>query len=69
MLVGQCLPKICTADDVKLILNMDASAQKFNQNYINATSEANRGEISVLSVRRVPGEYNPRKDPVFSIIM
>lgn len=68
MHVGQCLPRICSTNDIKIILNMDASARKFNENFINATMDANKGEINVLSVRRVPGEYTVWKDRLFYLV-
>lgn len=69
MLIGQCLPNICTPDDVKLILNMDPYAQKFSDNFMNATNDANRGSINAISVRRIPGEYNLWKDKLFSLVV
>lgn len=63
--VGQCLPRKCTEDDVKSILNMDKSAQQFTEHFQNATNEMNRAEISVLAARRVPGEYNVWTDRLF----
>lgn len=47
---------------------MDASARKFNENFVNATMDANKGEINVLSVRRVPGEYTLWKDRLFYLV-
>lgn len=68
MNVGQCLPRHCTPDDVKIILNMDASARKFNANYVNASTDANKGEINVFNVRRIPGDYNVWKDGSFYLV-
>lgn len=69
MHVGQCLPWSCSAEDVKLILNIDNSARKFNEEFLNATNEVNKGEIVALSVRRVPGDYNPFMDRVFYLVV
>ena len=66
--MGQCLPRICTSDDVKLILDMDISARKFSENFMNATNERDRAEISVVAVRRVPGEYNTWQDRQFYLV-
>lgn len=66
--IGQCLPRICTAEDVKMILNLDISARKFTESFRNVTNETNRAEISVLGVRRVPGEYNVRNDGLFYLV-
>lgn len=68
MRIGQCLPKICTNDDVKLILDMDISARKFTENFMNATNERGRAGVNVLGVRRVPGEYNTWQDRQFYLV-
>lgn len=68
MRVGQCLPRVCTTDDVKSILNMDISARKFTENFMNATTESSKGEIVVLGVRRVPGDYDAWKDHQFYLM-
>lgn len=47
---------------------MDISARKFTENFMNATTEAGKGEIVVLGVRRVPGEYNAWKDRQFYLV-
>lgn len=66
--VGQCLPRICTIDDVKSILNMDVSARKFTESFMNVTNELGKAEIVVLGVRRVPGDYNAWKDRQFYLV-
>lgn len=68
MRIGQCLPRICTADDVKMMLNLDISARKFTENFRNITNDMDRAEISVLGVRRVPGDYNVGKDGLFYLV-
>lgn len=69
--VGQCLPQVCTTDDIRTILNADAAAIKFNEIYINATDDADtkKNGISVINVRRVPGEYVITQDPAFYLTM
>lgn len=67
--VGQCLPRICTSEDVQMILNMDVSAQKFAENFQNATNEMETGKITAIQVRRVPGEYNVWKDRLFYLVV
>lgn len=67
--VGQCLPRICTTEDVQLILNNDVSARKFTENFQNVTTEMDKAEISVMSVRRVPGEYDILKDRLFYLVV
>lgn len=47
---------------------MDASARKFNANFVNASTDANKGEIRVQSVRRIPGEYNVWRDSLFYFV-
>ncbi|XP_055297842.1 uncharacterized protein LOC129566166 isoform X2 [Sitodiplosis mosellana] len=66
--VGQCLPRICTNDDVKLILDMDTSARKFTENSMNATNKRDWAEVNVVSVRRVPGDYNTWQDRQFYLV-
>lgn len=69
MHVGQCLPRSCSTDDVKFILNLDDAARKFKENFMNATLDANKGEIVAMSVRRVPGEYDLLKDRTFYLVV
>lgn len=72
--LGQCLPQVCTPNDVKEILSLDAAAIKFNE--IQVTNGKNNGsssgdgssvksELIVMHVRRVPGEYSPWNDRTF----
>lgn len=49
--VGQCLPKSCNDNDVKIMLKFDPA---FNQ----LITEQNTNTLDVLSVRRVPGNYD-----------
>lgn len=68
--VGQCLPQVCTMEDVKTILNADAAVVKFNEIYINDTETGPRKNgIRVINVRRVPGEYAITRDPVFYLTL
>lgn len=68
--VGQCLPQVCTSDDVRAILNADAAVVKFNDIYINDTEVgARRNGIRVINVRRVPGEYALTRDPAFYLTL
>lgn len=69
MHVGQCLPRSCSTDDVKFILNVDTSARKFKEAFANATNPSNKGEIVALNVRRVPGGYDFWKDRLFYLVM
>ncbi|XP_031632725.1 uncharacterized protein LOC116346685 [Contarinia nasturtii] len=67
--VGQCLPAICTTEDVRSILDADPWARKFMDNFVNATTEQGRADISVLGVRRVPGDYSAWKDRQFYMVI
>lgn len=66
--MGQCLPRTCTENDVKSILNYDAAARKFVKIFENATKEADKADINVLAVRRVPGTYNLWTDQSFYLV-
>lgn len=57
--VGQCLPKTCSPNDVKHILSLDATAMALKRS----------NEVTVSSVRRVPGDYNIWDDSFFHFFM
>lgn len=66
--LGQCLPKVCSTNDIKTIINADNGVMKFNQMYANGTIQHKNG-ISALHARRVPGDYAASYDPTFYLIM
>lgn len=66
--MGQCLPRVCTEKEVELILQQDAAAQKFVKIFENATKEADKADIRILEVRRVPGSYNLWTDQSFYLL-
>lgn len=66
--IGQCLPSACTPEDIEVILSEDDATIKFNELYANATNER-KGLLAVINVRRVPGEYELKYDPVAYLIM
>lgn len=67
--VGQCLPRICTSTDIQTILDMDTSARKFSGNFQNSTNEMEGAGVRVISVRRVPGEYDLWSDRQFYLVL
>lgn len=70
MRVGQCLPRICTSTDIQTILDMDTSARKFSENFQNSTvSEMEGAGVRVISVRRVPGDYDLWTDRQFYLVL
>lgn len=50
-------------------MNMDISARKFADNFQNATSEMDKAEIGVVSVRRVPDDYNVWQDRLYYLVV
>lgn len=66
--MGQCLPRICTENDVKTILNHDIAARKFMKIFENATKTVDKADIRVVNVRRVPGEYSLWIDQSFYLV-
>lgn len=66
--MGQCLPRVCTEHDVQSILNHDVAARKFVKIFENATKVADKAEINVVAVRRVPGAYSLWTDQSFYLV-
>ncbi|XP_050100835.1 O-acyltransferase like protein [Anopheles aquasalis] len=67
ILLGQCLPKSCTVEDVTQFLRHDPLFQSLNGN--NGTIEVRSQGLTVTHVRPVPGSYNLWSDPkVFALI-
>ncbi|ETN58494.1 hypothetical protein AND_009900 [Anopheles darlingi] len=72
ILLGQCLPKSCTVEDVTQLLRHDPLFQSLNGN--NGTIEvrsrrSSPAGLTVTHVRPVPGSYNLWSDPkVFALI-
>ncbi|XP_058055598.1 O-acyltransferase like protein [Anopheles bellator] len=70
ILVGQCLPKSCTADDVTQLLRNDPLLQQLSNTGNSSTSNPSLSSsgLTVVHVRPVPGSYNLWSDPkVFAL--
>lgn len=67
--LGQCLPKSCTNEDVRHILEEDPHAQILAA--INTFNSDNNTSIQVriLRVRTVPGSHNYWHERKFQIFM
>lgn len=48
---------------------MDTSARKFSGNFQNSTNEMEGAGVRVISVRRVPGEYDLWSDRQFYLVL
>jgi hypothetical protein len=68
--MGQCLPRTCTVEDVKAILQLDPAAGLLTQlvNDHNAMSMASMDQFDILEIRPVPGAYNLWTDQRFFIL-
>ncbi|XP_050071838.1 O-acyltransferase like protein [Anopheles maculipalpis] len=75
ILLGQCLPKSCTIDDITELLRSDPALNLLNNSTLNvvvASTPLPNGSpasaLTVLHVRPVPGSYNLWSDPkVFAL--
>uniref|UniRef100_A0A182P5T8 Nose resistant-to-fluoxetine protein N-terminal domain-containing protein n=1 Tax=Anopheles epiroticus TaxID=199890 RepID=A0A182P5T8_9DIPT len=74
ILLGQCLPKSCTVDDIAELLRSDPTLSLLNNSTSTvvvtpgATTAAPASALTVLHVRPVPGSYNLWSDPkVFAL--
>uniref|UniRef100_U5EF22 Putative conserved plasma membrane protein n=1 Tax=Corethrella appendiculata TaxID=1370023 RepID=U5EF22_9DIPT len=82
--LGQCLPIVCTPEDVSNILRLDPASQLFTEydllypshhrhhhlynNHHNDSVAINGNDLKMIDVRRVPGEYDLWKDRKFYIL-
>ncbi|XP_053661200.1 O-acyltransferase like protein [Anopheles marshallii] len=77
ILLGQCLPKSCTVEDITELLRSDPMLNLLNNSTLNVVvastplpngSPANAA-LTILHVRPVPGSYNLWSDPkVFALL-
>ncbi|XP_052863293.1 O-acyltransferase like protein [Anopheles cruzii] len=68
ILVGQCLPKSCTADDVTQLLRNDPLLQQLSNTANSSSPSPSSSGLTVVHVRPVPGSYNLWSDPkVFAL--
>uniref|UniRef100_A0A182SKP6 NRF domain-containing protein n=1 Tax=Anopheles maculatus TaxID=74869 RepID=A0A182SKP6_9DIPT len=71
ILLGQCLPKSCTIDDITELLRSDPALNLLNNSTLNVvvvSSGSPASALTVQHVRPVPGSYNLWSDPkVFAL--
>uniref|UniRef100_A0A1S4GGM9 Nose resistant-to-fluoxetine protein N-terminal domain-containing protein n=1 Tax=Anopheles gambiae TaxID=7165 RepID=A0A1S4GGM9_ANOGA len=70
ILLGQCLPKSCTIDDISELLRSDPMLSLLNNSTLNvvATGGTAVSALTIAHVRPVPGSYNLWSDPkVFAL--
>lgn len=58
--IGLCLPKDCSVDDVKIMLEEDS---------IHIRSSNPKRAVKVISVRAVPGSYSLYKDKKLHLVL
>lgn len=71
ILLGQCLPKSCTIDDISELLRSDPMLSLLNNSTLNvvATGGTAVSALTIAHVRPVPGSYNLWSDPkVFALL-